>query len=475
MRKVQNQQLKPGELAIKDIQLDPKSRDDIVKVLLGLQHLYTKKKKKLFKILKKHFRPKTDHDTGRPGMDIWNIFVLGVLKQGMGCDLDRIHNLANSHREVREMMGHDSFVDHTYYELQTIAGNISLLSEEMLQEINQLVVKEGHTLVGKKSGEALRGRCDSFVVETDVHYPTDVSLLWDSMRCMIRHAGGVAKKHKITGWRQWKKLMRKVRSLYNCVSTRGRRSKKRVEAYLAVCRELVVRIDGMLVELQLRYRKASVCHMQELHSLLFFKAYAEKFIDQVDRRLLKGEKIPQQEKIFSIFEEHTRWCAKGKAGKPVELGVPVCIVEDQHQFILHHKVMFTGQDVDVAVPIIEETRERYSDLRVCSFDRGFHSPENRERLDKLLVVNALPRKGRLNKADQALESEEEFVEARRQHPAVESAINALDHRGLDRVRTHGALGFARTVALSILASNFHQLGRLLQSSGSRRKELRRAA
>ncbi len=105
MRKVQNQQLKPGELAIKDIQLDPKSRDDIVKVLLGLQHLYTKKKKKLFKILEKHFRPKTDHDTGRPGMDIWKIFVLGVLKQVMGCDLDRIHNLANSHREVREMMG----------------------------------------------------------------------------------------------------------------------------------------------------------------------------------------------------------------------------------------------------------------------------------------------------------------------------------------------------------------------------------
>ncbi|MCY4356563.1 MAG: ISNCY family transposase, partial [Gammaproteobacteria bacterium] len=120
-------------------------------------------------------------------------------------------------------------------------------------------------------------------------------------------------------------------------------------------------------------------------------------------------------------------------------------------------------------------REMYSDLRVCSFDRGFHSPENRERLDKLLVVNALPRKGRLNKADQALESEEGFVEARRQHPAVESAINALDHRGLDRVRTHGALGFARTVALSVLASNFHQLGRLLQSSGSRRKQLRSAA
>ena len=119
----------------------------------------------------------------------------------------------------------------------------------------------------------------------------------------------------------------------------------------------------------------------------------------------------------------------------------------------------------VAVPSIQETRKMYWDLRMGSFDRGFHSPESRARLDKLLVVNALPRKGRLNKADQEHESEERFVEARHQHPAVESAINARDHRNLDRLCTHDALGFARTVALSILAANFHQLGGLLQSSG----------
>ena len=89
--------------------------------------------------------------------------------------------------------------------------------------------------------------------------------------------------------------------------------------------------------------------------------------------------------------------------------------------------------------------------------------------------NALPGKGRQSKADRERESEEEFVEARRQHPAVESAINALDHRGLDRVRTHGAEGFARTVALSVVASNVHQLGRLLQRRRHRRQHLRPAA
>ena len=63
--------------------------------------------------------------------------------------------------------------------------------------------------------------------------------------------------------------------------------------------------------------------------------------------------------MFSVFEEHTRWIAKGKAGVPVELGVPVCVIEDQHQFILNHRVMWREEDVAVAVAFIEETNEKY--------------------------------------------------------------------------------------------------------------------
>ena len=97
----------------------------------------------------------------------------------------------------------------------------------------------------------------------------------------------------------------------------------------------------------------------------------------------------------------------------------------------------------------------------------------RVRLDELLDLNVLPRKGRLNRAERERESDEAFAAARRQHPAVESAINHLEHRGLDRVRTRGADGFARTVALSVLAANLHRLGRLLRQR--ERKRQRRAA
>ena len=105
----------------------------------------------------------------------------------------------------------------------------------------------------------------------------------------------------------------------------------------------------------------------------------------------------------------------------------------------------------------------FGNFRMCSFDRGFHSPNNRiGDWTRCWIVNALPQKGYLSKADQLREQEPGWLAARRQHPAVESAINNLEHRGLERVRSHGADGFERTVALSVLAANLHRIGLLLQ-------------
>ena len=112
-----------------------------------------------------------------------------------------------------------------------------------------------------------------------------------------------------------------------------------------------------------------------------YLGYAELLIDQIDRRVLQGETIPQQEKVFSLFEPHTRWCVKGKAGVPVELGVPVSVVECAQQFVLHWQVMWEEQDVDVAAELVERTQRLYPSLEECSFDKGYHSPANREALD----------------------------------------------------------------------------------------------
>lgn len=470
MREVQRRQMQFGQVAIGDIWLDPKSRDDIPAVLKGLQHLYVKRREELFGLLESHIRPGTDRTVGRPGMDLWRILVLGVLKQGLGCDFDRLHDLANNRRTVRAMLAHGDFADESRYELQTPVDNVSLMTPELLSAVGRLVVDSGHAVAGKKPGGPLRGRCDSFAVETDVHYPTDASLLWDAMRCSIRAAARAARRHGIGGWRQWRHLSNSVRSLFNGVrSTRRAKGRaERVKAYLRRCGELLGRVEGTLKALE-----AKGVAEAELAGIRGCMGHARRQMEQVERRLLKGETIPHGEKVFSIFEPHTRWVAKGKAGKPVELGVPVCVVEDQFQFLLHHKIQWTGGDVDAAVAMVKETQAIHPDLRACSFDRGFHSPENRARLDGLLDSNVLPRKGRPTRAERERESDAAFANARRQHPAVESAINALEHRGLDRVRAHGAEGFERTVALSVLAANLHRLGRLLRQR--ERKRRRRAA
>ncbi len=206
----------------------------------------------------------------------------------------------------------------------------------------------------KNPGAPLRGRCDSFVVETDVHYPTDVSLLWDAMRCLIRETGRATAEHDVAGWRQWKHLMRSVRRLFHKVRSTRRARPERVEEYLARCRELVERAEATLRVLIAQGAKA-----WDIERIEGYLSHATRQIDQVERRLLQGEAIPQHEKVFSIFEPHTRWIAKGKAGCPVELGVPVCILEDQHGFILHHEVMWQGNDVDYAVPMVETCQERF--------------------------------------------------------------------------------------------------------------------
>ena len=468
MRHVCNPQMELGEIGIEDIWINLKSRDDIPALLLGLQYLYADEetRTRLFALLEEHMLPGVDRTVGRPGMELWRILVMAVVMQGLGCDFDRLHELVNEHNTLRQFLGHADIWDKRKYEYQTVVDNVCLVRPELLAQVGQLIVESGHAVARKKPGEPLRGRCDSFVVETDVHYPTDVNLLMDAMRCLVRVTGRAASEHEVAGWRQWRHLTRSVKRLFNQVRSTRRARPERVEAYLERCRYLVERAQVTLADLALRGATP-----WKLVNIEHYLGHAVRQIDHVERRLLGGETIPQDEKVFSIFESHTRWISKGKAGTPVELGVPVCVLEDNHGFILHHEVMWQGSDVDYAQPMIRETQARFPELRWCSFDRGFHSPENRLRLDEFLDHNVLPRKGRLSKVDREREQDETFAAMRRQHPAIESAINNLEHRGLDRVRAFGADGFARVVALSIVAFNIHRIGLLLR----RKTRQRRAA
>jgi hypothetical protein len=193
-------------------------------------------------------------------------------------------------------------------------------------------------------------------------------------------------------------------------------------------------------------------------------------MDQIRRRVMEGETIPHHEKVFSLFEEHTEWITKGKAGVSQELGLKVCVVKDQFGFILHHRVMQKEMDDQIAVPIIKETKERFPQLISCTFDKGFHSPNNQKDLAVLLEKVILPRKGNLSAINKEIENSEEFKEARRKHSAIESSINALENHGLDRCLDHGIYGFKRYVGLAVLARNIQILGHILQQKQLQRME-----
>ena len=388
---------------------------------------------------------------------LWNILVLGLLKQGLNCDYDRLAELAAKHLDVRRMLGCSDVFGRPTWSQRTLVRNVGLLTPELLAEVNRLAVEAGHW-----AGQPLQARCDSVVVETDVHYPTDVSLLWDALRCLIRTAAALSEECGLGGWRQKAHLLLQARRLFNRVrsSKQRTRSPQRVQAYLQLARELAGRARGTLGELA--EAGAAEAVPGTVKQLQHYLECAERLADQVKRRVLEGERIPQEEKIYSVFEEHTRWCAKGKAGRAVELGVPVSVIESEHQFILHHAVMWEEEDVDMLPGLLEEAQALSPELRGCSFDKGFYSPSNRRRLDERLQLNAMPRKGRLSQADRERETAPEFVAARREHAAVESAIHNLEQRGFERVLAHGPEGFARMVALSVLAANVHRIGVMLQ-------------
>ena len=159
MRSVINHQMMFGRTDISAIVFDPKSRDDIPKILRGLQGIYTNEelRKRVFAILeevrpdRKKGEGKADPNTGRPGTEQWAILVLGVVRLGLNADYDRLHELVNHHDTLRQMLGHNDWSDKTSYDLQTIKDNVQLFTPELLDRINQAVVLAGHALVKKKS------------------------------------------------------------------------------------------------------------------------------------------------------------------------------------------------------------------------------------------------------------------------------------------------------------------------------------
>jgi hypothetical protein len=487
MRQRFDLQLKIGQTPISEIYINPKSKNSLDQLIAALKEIYCNSEynDKIFSIIEKYL-PKVSRKNGRPGMNLWTIFVLSQVRMCLGTSYDMLHHLSNNDILLRKLLGiSDIFGSEPFeFEYQNIYDNVSKLSDDMLVEINDIIVDFGHKKVFKKKETTpLRLKTDSFVVESNVHFPTDYNLLWDCVRKSLDTVKKFLEKHPhIKGWRKIKNWRGELKSLMREVgriSSGGGKNKQEklhraVVLYLAKSRLLLDKLEVEMVHFPITdmFDLAAYC------SLEGYMRLTVKHIDLLERRIVKGEMIPHAEKMMSIFETYTEWVAKGKFNPSVEFGKKVSITTDQFDLIVHHIVMDHLQDRDVVVEIADAVLHKYRLISSMSFDKGHWRAENKALLELEIPTVVLPKLGKLNAKEKELENSTRFKYLKNRHSAIESNINELEHRGLDRCPDRGYFHYRTYIALGVCAYNLKKTGKKILANRleeSSSQKMRRAA
>ncbi len=485
MRKRFELQLTLGQTAIEKIDIPTGSRDELPPVLAGLRWIFITPEvnEEVFELLEAVIISENNH-TGRPGMSLWQILVLGVVRLALDCDYDRLEHVANYDGLVRELMGVSAFGGADQFHHKTLSENVCHIDAELLDRINQIVVKHGREIFKKNAAEKIAVKTDSYVLETNVHYPTDVNLLWDAGRKCIELSSRLCRQLGLAGWRKEKDWYRRLKNgTRACEKTcragganKGQRVSKEVGSYLEMARELERKVAQ--TKMGLRVVSLSAGQLLAVEQIRYFHEMLIKHIDLVDRRLLQGQAIPHEEKVFSLFEPHTELIKKGKAMPPVEFGHRLLVSTDQYGLVLDYKVMEGGSEKGEIVPAVDRLLARFGEesLGSQSTDKGFSSAKNREELIRRVAVVVMPKVGRRSAADKERESENPWRVLKGKHCAVESDINSLEHHGLNRCPDKGLNGYKRYVGLGILAYNLHRIGRkLIENQHARERPRRKEA
>lgn len=470
MRKAFDCQGRFDRQGILNLQLNLNCRDEIIPILRALQHIYSRPdvRKPILQAIEDDVNRVRSRKRGRKGMDYWQILVLAAVRLGCDLDYDKLQDLAEQHRALRQVMGIGDWEEEIVFTWQRMQDNLTKIQPETIKRINQMVVKAGHELVPDAIETV---RADSFVVDTNIHYPTESSLIRDGVRKTITIAVRLDALVQLGGWRQHEHLYHKTRRLARKIeSIASRKGAGYQEKLKPLYRELLA-MAGTLTERAETLRNAA----EEAHAadpgVMGLAADLAKYIERTRhvcstarRRVLEGETVPNNEKLFSIFETHTQLYKRGKAGEPIQFGRLFLVYEDSAGFITHtHLLPRDAEDRDV---IVEQTRQLQKRakgrIRRASFDRGFHSPENQQKLTKIIETPCLPKTGSHQSVEQSEQASLEFRRARQSHPGVESAIGALQSgNGLARCRDRTEEGFHRYLQLGILGRNLHVLGKLL--------------
>jgi len=311
------------------------------------------------------------------------------------------------------------------------------------------------------SGE--KQRMDTTVYETNIHYPTDSSLLSDSFRTLSRLVSNLQKELPQLNLRHRfhdKKVKQLATFIARNASSKSKSTQRKVKQKYAKLIQRVRWIHGVGKQ---ACEKAFAAGY-DVPGLSHYLPLVEQIVEQAEKRIIKGEKVPPDEKLYSLFEEHTELIVRGKAGKAIEFGHKILIAQTGEKYIHHYKVMEQRiEDKELLLPAIEAHKEMFGDYpEVLSTDKGFYeSMKQIVSLEAKITTVSIAKKGRRNQVEYERETSEEFIDGQRFRAGSEGSISVLKRAfKLGKCFFKGFKNYAASVGFAVLCHNLVLLTRL---------------
>jgi transposase, IS5 family len=360
------------------------------------------------------------------------------------------------------------------------------LTPATLKAVNDLVV-EAAVALGLEDGAKLR--VDTTVVETDIHHPTDNTLLWDVVRVVTRLVGRLAKALKLRRIAPFRDRRRSARRRMYEIQRMTTRQRQGVGSrQTATYRELIGIAEEVVANAKAAVEKTARMRGKDLlaemaldnirEEIAHYCSLGERAIDQARRRVLDGEQVPNAEKIYSIFEPHTDLIKRGKVRTPLEFGHKVFLAESAKGLITQYEVLKGNpcDEVHVAPSLARHRRAFGRAPELYGADRGFFSEQNVAACVQGAVKTVcIPQRGGSKTPQrQAYEKSAAFKQGQRFRAGIEGRISVLLRgRGMKRCRAEGAERFALLVGAAVLANNLMVVAALLTKQSSRRRKAAR--
>jgi transposase, IS5 family len=311
------------------------------------------------------------------------------------------------------------------------------------------------------SGE--KQRMDTTVYETNIHYPTDSSLLWDSFRTVARLIRAIQKELPQLGFDHRfhdKKVKKLATFIARNGSSKSKKTQRKVKQTYATLIQRVSWIHGVGRQVEDCLDPAGYTVEQLSHYL----PLVARIVDQADRRVLKGQTVPPDEKLYSLFEAHTELIVRGKAGKPIEFGHKILVAQTGEKFIHHYAVMEKRiDDKELLMPAVKAHKKLFGHYPdVLSTDKGFYeSMKQIAGLEEKIPVVSIAKKGRRNQAEYERETSDAFIEGQRFRAGSEGSISVLKRAfKLGKCFFKGFKNYAASVGFAVLCHNLVLLTRL---------------